>query len=158
MIDPACSVHADRTPSGMPGWLHDCALQPGDSGGPIIRRGTFSMVALSARVVTDPTGGQCPTGGGRDRSAPLAQWNLRCANAAVPLTGDIIARVQAAGIAVGVQRALIALGYDAGLLGAIDAPRAIAAVKQVQRDMRWPVTGEPTDALRKILWLKIPVS
>jgi hypothetical protein len=77
---------------------------------------------------------------------------------AVPLTRDIIARVEAARIAVGVQRALIALGYDAGPLGAIDEPRAIAAIEQVQRDMGWPVTGKPTHALCGILLLKVPTS
>jgi Putative peptidoglycan binding domain len=116
------------------------------------------MVALGASVLTDPTEPQCPTGGVRERGAPLAHWNMRCANVAVPLTADIIARAQAARVAVGVQRALIALGYDAGPLGAIDEPRALAAIKQVQRDMGWPVTGEPTDALRKILCLKTPTS
>jgi len=158
MVDPACSMTAHRTGSGKNSWLHDCALESGDSGGPIIRRGTFSLIALSASVVGDPTDPQCPRGGVRQRGEPLAQWNVGCANMAVPLTGDIIARVEAARIAVGVQRALIALGYDAGPLGAIDEPRAVVAIRQVQGDMGWPVTGRPTDALRKILWLKIPTS
>jgi HEAT repeat protein len=57
-----------------------------------------------------------------------------------------------------VQRALIALSYDAGPLGAIDEPRAVAAIRQAQADMGWPVTGEVTDALRKILWLRIATS
>jgi hypothetical protein len=158
MVDPACSVHADRAWSGNHGWRHDCALEGGDSGGPIVKRGTFAMVALSAGIVTDPADPQCPTGGLRHRGAPLTHFKARCANVAVPLTRDVIARVEAARIAVGVQRALTALGYDAGPLGAIDEPQAIAAIEQVQRDMGWPVTGEATDALRKILWLKIPTS
>ena len=78
------------------------------------------------------------------RGDPLARWNVRCTNVAVPLTRDVVERVGAAQIAVGVQRALIALGYDAGPLGVIDQPRAIAAIEQVQRDMGWPVTGKPT--------------
>jgi hypothetical protein len=158
MIDPACSVHSESTPGGTGTWLHDCGLEAGDSGGPIIRRGTVAVVALSAGVVTDPTDPQCPSGGVHHRGTPLARWSVRCASMAVPLTPKIIDRVQAASIAVGVQRALCALGYDAGPLGAIDEPRAIAAIKQVQGDMGWAVTGEPTDALRKILWLKIPTS
>jgi len=116
------------------------------------------MVALNAGIVSDPGDPQCPRGGLRHRGAPLTHFNARCANVAVPLTRDIIARVEAARIAVGVQRALIALGYDAGPLGAIDEPRATTAIKHVQRDMGWPVTGEATDALRKILWLRTPTS
>jgi hypothetical protein len=157
-MDPVCAMTVDRTRGGRTSWLHDCALEAGDSGGPIIRRGTSTMVALGASVRTDPTEPQCPTGGVRYRGEPLAHWNVGCANVAVPLTRDVVERVWAAQIAVGVQRALLALGYEAGPLGATDEPRALAAVKQVQRDMGWPVTGEPTDALRKILWLKVPVS
>jgi hypothetical protein len=41
MADPSCSVHADRTASGGRGWLHDCTLEAGDSGGPIVKRDTF---------------------------------------------------------------------------------------------------------------------
>ncbi|MGH6919643.1 MAG: peptidoglycan-binding protein [Geminicoccaceae bacterium] len=155
MMDPACSVHVDRTRTS---WLHDCALEAGDSGGPIIRRGTSTMVALGASVRTDPTEPQCPSGGVRQRGAPLAHWSVGCANVAVPLTRDVVERVGAAQTAVGVQRALIALGYDAGPLGAIDEPRATTAIRQVQQEMGWPVTGKPTYALRKILWLKILVS
>jgi hypothetical protein len=158
MLDPACTVQADRTRDGTAGWLHDCALEAGDSGGPIVRRGTSTMVALGASVRADPTEPQCPAGGVRHRGAPLAYWNVGCANVAVPLTRDVVERVEAAQIAVGVQRALIASGYDAGPLGAIDEPRAIAAIKQAERDMGWPVTGEPTHALVKILWLKMFVS
>jgi hypothetical protein len=127
-VDPACSVHDDRTSSADRGWRHDCALEAGDSGGPIIGRGTLTMVALNAGIVSDPGDPQCPTGGVRHRGAPLTHFNIRCANLAVPLTRDMIASVEAARIAVGVQRALIALGYDAGPLGAIDEPRAIAAI------------------------------
>jgi hypothetical protein len=150
MIDPACAVHTWRANQS---WRHDCALEAGDSGGPIFKRDTLALVALGASVVTDP---QCPTGGAR--YAPLARLSSRCANVAVPITRDISDRIQAARTAVGVQRALIALGYDAGPLCAIDEPRAIAAIKQAQRDMGWPVTGEPTHALWKILWLRLPTS
>jgi Putative peptidoglycan binding domain len=152
MMDPACSAHLDRTRRS---WRHDCALEAGDSGGPIVKHGTLALVALSAGVAGDP--GKCPTGGARHRGVPLPDLSS-CANVAVPITRDIIDRVQAASTAVGVQRALNALGYDAGPLGAIDEPRATAAIKRVQRDMGWTMTGKPTDALRKILWLRMPTS
>jgi hypothetical protein len=158
MVDPTCTVHAGRGASGNQAWRHDCALEAGDSGGPIVRRDTLAVVALGAGIVSDPGDPQCPAGGVRHRGAPLTHFNVRCANVAVPLTREIVARVEAARIAVGVQRALIALSYDAGPLGAIDEPRAVAAIRQAQADMGWPVTGEVTDALRKILWLRIATS
>jgi hypothetical protein len=155
MMDPACSMHADRTWSGAESWLHDCVLEAGDSGGPIVPRGTLSVVALSASVRGDP---HCPAGGAPHGPAPLARLSALCANVAVPLARDIIIRIEAARTAVGVQRALIAAGYDAGPLGAIDEPRAIAAIRQAQSDMGWAVTGQPTEALHKILWMNLRTS
>jgi hypothetical protein len=158
MMDPACSVHVNRSAKGSRSWRHDCALEAGDSGGPIVIRDTLTMVALGAGIVSDPGDPHCPAGGLRHGDTALTRFNVGCANVAVPLTRDIIARVEAARIAVGVQRALIALGYDAGPLGEIDEPRAIPALKQAQADMGWPVTGKPTHALWGILWLRIPTS
>lgn len=158
MTDPACSVHADHGGSGSQAWRHDCALEAGDSGGPIVMRDTLAMVALGSGIVSDPGDPQCPTGAMRRGGAPLTSVNVRCANIAVPLTRDIVARIDAARIAVEVQRALIALGYDAGPLGAIDEPRAAGAIRQMQQDMGWPVTGEATWALQKIVWLRMRTS
>ena len=95
-----------------------------------------------------------------DRGAPLAQLSTRCANVAVPLTKDIIDRLEAARLAVGAQRALLALGYGAGPLGGVDEPRVGAAIRQVRQKMGWPVTGEPRDGLRGTLIerLKLMVS
>ena len=56
----------------------------------------------------DPGG--CPSSHGRLGDAPLARWTMGCANVAVPLTRDIIGRVEAAYVAVAVQRALSELG------------------------------------------------
>ena len=158
MLDPACFVHAARSQTGNEAWLHDCALEAGDSGGPIIKRGTSALVALGASIVANPGDPGCPSGGLRYKGVPLAQLSIHCANVAVPLTRDTIERVQVAHIATAVQRMLNELGYDAGPLGAIDGPRAIAAIKEVQRDMAWPVTGEPTHSLWKILRLKTLMS
>ena len=90
----------------------------------------------------------------RPQGAPLAQWSTRCANVAVPLTQDIIDRVRAARIAVGVQRTLIALGYDAAARRDRRSP-ASAAIGQAQREMGWPATGEPSHGLWKILMLRL---
>jgi hypothetical protein len=155
MVDPVCSVQVAPARGGNRSWRHDCALEAGDSGGPIIRRGTLTLVALGARSVADPADPQCPTGSVRFGGAPLARWTEGCTNAAVPLTPDIIDRVEAAYVAVRVQRALIELGYDAGPLGAVDEPRASAAIRQVQREMGWSVSGEPGHPLLKILLLRL---
>lgn len=103
MADPACSVQVAPSPGGNRGWRHDCALEPGDSGGPIIRRGTLTLVALGMGSVGEPGG--CPGARGRFGGAPLARWTMGCANLAVPLTRDIIDLVEAAYVAVAVQRA-----------------------------------------------------
>ena len=149
MIDPTCSVHAVRGAGDQPSWHHDCALRAGDSGGPIAKRGSQTVVALGAGAVADPADPGCASGG------VLARWTARCANLAVPLTQEIIDQVKAAFIATGVQRALLALGYDAGPLGAIDEPRASAAIREVQQEMGWPATGAPTPGLLKILLLRL---
>ena len=158
MVDPACSVHAYRSAIGGKAWLHDCALSAGDSGGPIVKRGTLALVALGGSTLTDPGDPLCPTGDSQDSGAPLPRWSQRCTNVAVPLSWDIIDRVESAYCATGVQRALNQLGYDAGPLGAIDEPRAAAAIKHAQRDMGWAVTGESSGSLLKILQLRLPTS
>lgn len=155
MMDPTCSVAAIRSRGGHRSWRHDCALEAGDSGGPIFKLDTRTLVALGAGVASDPAEPRCADGSMRIDGASLAVWSTRCANLAVPLTRNIIDRVAAARLAVGVQRALTALGYDAGPLGAVDDPQAITAIRQVQREMGWPATGEPTDALRKVLVLRL---
>ena len=94
----------------------------------------------------------------RYQGLPLVQLSIHCANLAVPLVREIIDRVEAAHIATAVQRMLNALGYDAGPLGAIHEPRASAAIRKIQRQMAWPVTGEPTHSRWKILRLKALMS
>lgn len=148
-LDPSCAIDPDGTMIRSGGWLHDCVLLEGDSGGPIVKRGTMTIVALGNSYLA---GLNCPTGG----HAPLSRWDRRCANVAVPLSWDIIDRIRAASDAVDTQRALSRLGYETGPLGAIDEPRAAAAIRQAQHDMRWPVTGEPSCSFLKVLQLRLP--
>src|SRR5262245_28576842 len=151
MLDPACSLRADHSPLRRGAWLHDCALMKGDSGGPIVKRGTLTAVALGGGFRAELGYAPCASGKG----GPVFRLDNRCANGAVPLTWDIIDRISAARAASQVQRALNRSGYDAGPLGAVDDPRATAAITQFQRDMKLPVTGKPSDALAKILALKL---
>lgn len=150
-MDPDCSVRAGSPSIRKGAWPHDCALRAGDSGGPIVRRGTISLVALGSSFFAAPGEPSCAV----DGDAVGSGWNERCANLAVPLTWEVIERVRAAEIASGVQRALIRLGYDAGPLGAVDEPRARDAIGEFQRAMRLAVTGEPSDSLWKILLLQL---
>jgi hypothetical protein len=154
MLDPACAVRADPSPIRKGAWLHDCALMEGDSGGPIVKRGTLTAVALGGGFRAELGYSPCASGKG----SALSRWDNRCANGAVPLTGEIIDRVYAAKAASEVQRALDRLGYGAGPLGAVDDPRAAAAIRQFQRNMKLPVTGEPSCALAKILALLLSAS
>ena len=153
MVDPVCSVQVAPARGGNRSWRHDCALAPGDSGGPMIRRGTLTAVGLGAGSIASPAG--CPARARRSRTRLSPNRTTDCANVAVPLTRAVIDRVEAARVAAGVQRALIALGYDAGPLGAIDDPRASAAIRQAQRAIGSTVTGEPSHGLWKILILRL---
>jgi hypothetical protein len=148
-LDPSCAIDPDGATIRSGGWLHDCVLLEGDSGGPIIKRGTLTVVALGNSYLA---GLNCAAGGG----VPLSRWDRRCANVAVPLSWGIIDRIRAAACSVDAQRILGRLGYDAGPLGAIDEPRAAAAIRQAQRDMGWSVTGEASDGFLKVLQLRLP--
>ncbi len=151
MIDPGCAVRSDRSAAASGAWLHDCALLAGDSGAPILKRGTRTVVALGSGFVGDPSNPLCVVGD----SALIFGWNDHCANLAVPLRWDIIERIRNAEVASGVQRTLNALGYDAGPLGVIDAPRAAAAIKEAQRDMGLPISSEPSHSLWKVLSFRL---
>jgi len=153
MMDPRCAIEID--PSVQAGaWQHDCVLLLGDSGGPLFVRDTKSLVALGSSAVARPGEPIC----GADTSGATAirrDGTVACANLAVPLSREIIARVRDAEIACGVQRVLLQLGYDAGPLGSVDEPKARAAIEQFQRSVGLDVTGEATDSLWMILLLQL---
>jgi V8-like Glu-specific endopeptidase len=142
MADPGCLARADASAGGK-GWLHDCALLPGDSGAPVFRASTLIVVALGSGHRAKGSDGAClaaDPGAGDD---PLFAWGRGCANVAVPITTAIREQVLNAEVAVDVQRQLAAMGRDTGTLGAIDSAQAIAAFQQLQREMGWDATGEP---------------
>ena len=150
MIDPACGIYGERSDEGA-GWLHDCAVLSGDSGGPILRRDT-NQVAAIARGVFDY--GKCQARASRGFKALLTESDGLCGNLAVPVTPEMINVVHGAGMQVGVQRFLLQLGYDAGRLGAIDEAAAAAAIRR----FGLPVTGEPSQSLYNILCLRLKVA
>jgi hypothetical protein len=156
MEDPACAARANPA-AGSNGWLHDCALLPGDSGGPIFRGGTLSVVALASgyRAISGERG--CIPAAADAADDPVLAWGGNCANVAVPMSTAIRDRIDAADLAVGVQWELSQLGYDVGPLGTIEAPQLAEAVRQVERRLGWPETGKPTWAFDKILMVRLAV-
>src|SRR5262245_60578465 len=58
MADPACAARADPAADAR-GWLHDCATLAGDSGGPIFRAGTMTVVALASGFRAQSNGRAC---------------------------------------------------------------------------------------------------
>jgi Putative peptidoglycan binding domain len=152
MADPTCAARADPT-AVTKGWLHDCAALAGDSGGPIFRAGTLTVVALASGHRAQSSGRACLSAGSTDEW--FASWGSGCANVAVPVSSVMRARLWEAGAAFGIQSMLAKLGYSVGPIGTIGAPQTVAAIRQVQREMGWSETGEPSEGLYKVLQLRI---
>jgi len=153
MTDPRCRVTADVSAAKPGAWSHDCVLLPGDSGGPIFKRNTENLVALGSSAVAKPGELSCSYTffpGVRIRQ----EGKTACTNLAVPISIQTADRIRKAQIAMGVQRSLLKLGYDAGPVGAVEGPKLKAAIEQVQQLMGFSVTGEPTEALWSFLWMR----
>jgi hypothetical protein len=150
MIDPGCSIDADAASTPGVAWRHDCALLAGDSGGPIVKRGTRTLVALGSSSTGNFGDAPCIV----DDVGVHRDWDDRCTNLGVPVSPEIVDLVRTAQTAIWVQRGLSRLGYDAGPLGAVDEPLARTAIEKFQRTMGLAVTGEPSDLLGKIIWMQ----
>ncbi len=151
MADPACAARADPAAAGK-GWLHDCATLAGDSGGPIFRAGTLTVVALASGYRAQTNGRACLSAAPGDEW--FASWGSGCANVAVPVSSAMRERIWEAHAALGIQSMLARLGYSVGPIGTIGAPQTAAAIRQVEREMGWPETGEPSAGLYKVLQLR----
>jgi hypothetical protein len=154
MRDPRCRIRADDSPTTPGAWPHDCILLPGDSGGPVLKGNTLTLVALGSGIVARPGDLSCSYAvvpGVRVRH----DGKPECVNLAVPILPQITDRIAKAEAAIGVQRCLQYLGFDVGPLGLVDGPKLKAAIEQTQRSLGLPVTGEPSHALHKILWMQI---
>ena len=144
MADPACAASADRA-DGAKAWLHDCATLVGDSGGPIFRAGTLTVVALASGTRAQATGRSCLSVAPGD--AWFASWGSGCANVAVPVSTAMRERIWDAYQAVSVQALLTKLGYHAGPLGDIGSPQLQEAIAQAKRDV-----GRAPDMPLQHLW------
>jgi hypothetical protein len=78
----------------------------------------------------------------------LQSWGRGCANIAVPVTSGMREKIWNAGIAVGVQKMLRRLGYDAGALGEIESPKLQSAFQRAVRDL-----GGPADQHMHQFWM-----
>ena len=152
MQDPNCSV-AIATSGDNGGLRHDCALLAGDSGGPIVRNGTRSVIALGAGHTSGLGQRPCVLNGGSVDGMAGSRWVRPCVNLAVPLSWAVIDRIRNAAVAVAFQRELPRFGYDAGPIGVIEDPRLASTIGRIQRELGWTVTGEPSCALLKFLQL-----
>jgi hypothetical protein len=148
MIDAQCSIRQVEGSAPDGALLHDCATLKGDSGGPIVKRGTNRVVAIASGYRAGS--GNCASAFGYLQG----QWNGGCTNIAVPLSYSVIARIESAMIAVETQRELLRLGYDAGTFGDIRRPVLAAAIRAAQKDLGFPVTGASGYAFETMLYLR----
>jgi hypothetical protein len=132
MADPACAARADPRGDAKV-WLHDCATLAGDSGGPIFRAGTLTVVALASGYRAQSEGRACLSAAPADEW--FASWGSGCANVAVPVSTAMRDRILEAYNALSVQGLLAKLGYQAGPLGDIESPQLQAAIAQAKRDI-----------------------
>jgi hypothetical protein len=159
MTDPQCAARpeaeseprSDAEPTrDAKGWLHDCVALAGDSGGPIFHSGNLTVVALASAYRAGASGRACLSA----RPGLASDWLQGCANVAVPVTSHMRERICDAGTAVGVQKALWRLGYDAGPLGAIDSPKLQSAFRQAVRDLGGSEAALPMHQFWTLQWLR----
>lgn len=137
MIDADCSIQAIRDGRAGSTIQHDCAAMSGDSGSPIIRRGTARVVAMVSSYHADWGTTRCRTAAGIAGGA----WTPQCTNVAVPLDAGLIDRIEGARDAILIQHWLLQLGYDAGALGVVEGPLLDRAIRRFQRDSELVPTG-----------------
>jgi hypothetical protein len=157
MVDPRCAARPESEDAAdAKGWLHDCAVRAGDSGGPIFRAGTLTVVALASAYRAGSGGKRACLAAGPDRTADwVPGWNGGCANVAVPVTTAMRERIWEASIALGMQALLARHGYDTGPPGAIESPRLQAAIAQAERDLGWNLNAAPAHHFYTMKWLGV---
>jgi Trypsin-like peptidase domain len=127
MVDSNCSLRAGAGSGSGATMLHDCAALPGDSGAPIVRRGTSRVVAMISGFHAGSSR-SCRSFNG----VVNEPWTSQCSNAAVPLSVALIDQIEVANCAVRAQNLLLRLGYDAGPYGVIEHPLFAKAIRQVE--------------------------
>jgi hypothetical protein len=163
MTDPHCAARpesesearSDAEPTGdAKGWLHDCVALAGDSGGPIFHGGDLNVVALTSAYRAGASGHACLSAHPGSENGWLQGWGRDCANIAVPVTAQMREKIWSNGTAVGAQKMLRRLGYDAGPLGEIESPKFQAALRQAQRDLGGLEGALPMHHFWTLQWLR----
>jgi hypothetical protein len=149
LVDPNCALHPVELAYKRGGVFHDCTVLVGDSGGPIVRNGSLSVIAIASGFRVDMTQPSCSNAS--QPTSALARWESNCTNLAVPVTIDMIEKIRIARLAVWLQLALKEMGYDTGRFGAIEDEQFKMAVVDSQRHLGLPTDGKLTYALCAML-------
>ena len=150
MVDSRCSFRASKAMVADGALFHDCVALQGDSGGPIVIRGTNRVVAIDSGYRASV--GLCAFGSGHLRS----RWTSDCTNIAVPMSQMLTARIDRALLAARTRRELSRLGFDVGRPEIIDDPKLTRAIRVFQKQTGFAVTGESSWSLLSFLFLRRP--
>jgi hypothetical protein len=149
MVDSNCSIRLGGGSGSGATMLNDCAALPGDSGAPIVRRGTNRVVAMISGFHAGSSM-SCSS----FKGIVHEPWNQQCTNGAIPFSASLVERIDTANWATYAQSLLTRLGYDAGPYGFIDQPFLAKAITQVQLDMGMVPTGKWNTPLCEMLRLR----
>lgn len=149
MVDSNCSVRLGLGSGTGATMINDCAALPGDSGAPIVRRGTSRVVAMISGFHAGSSKSCISIKGVLNEP-----WNSQCTNAAVPLLLSLNDQIEEIRYAILAQNLLLRLGYDAGPYGVIDQPLLAKAIKQVQLEAGMVPSGEVSCILIKVLKIR----
>ena len=150
MVDANCSIRLGGSGTGAT-MLNDCVALSGDSGAPIIRRGTNRVVAMVSGFRAGIGSHSCSS----FKGVVSEPWSSYCTNAAVPFSLLLNDRIEAARYAILTQNLFLLLGIDAGPYGVIDQPMFAKAIKQVQLESGMVQSGEVSSNLIKVLKMRL---
>lgn len=149
MVDSNCSIRLGGGGGSGATILNDCATLSGDSGAPIVRRGTNRVVAMISGFHAGSSM-SCNSVNGLVHEP----WSSQCTNAAIPFSAALIDRIESVRYAIQLQNVLLRLGYDAGPYGIVDQPLFAIAIKHAQFELGMVPSGEVSFNLIKFLKMR----
>lgn len=150
MLDANCSIRLGGSGASAT-MLNDCVALSGDSGAPIIRRGTSRVVAMVSGFRAGFGSHSCSS----FKGVVHQPWSSYCTNAAVPFSLPLNDRIETARSAILAQNLFTRLGIDAGPYGVIDHPMLTKAIKQVQMESGMKQTGELNCNVPELLKMRL---
>lgn len=150
MVDSNCSIRLSGTGIGAT-MLNDCVALSGDSGAPIVRRGTNRVVAMVSGFRASFGSQSCSS----FKGIVHQPWSSYCTNAAVPFSRPLNERIEAAREVILAQNLFIRLGINAGPYGVIGHPKFAKALNQVKVESGMEQSGESICNLTKILKMRL---